>query len=122
MKSERNKIMLPYLDPPYIIPPVDLCACGRGGKGGAFVPALVVEESILLGLHELRRAFGLAPAAPNGSRDGESNETELDLAFIPTPSQGFGGADITLHLIAIRKCQRCDAIFNPFQSKMATSH
>ena len=48
-----------------------------------------------LGLQQLRRAFGFGPPAPIGNRDGESNETEADLAFIPTPSQGFGGADIT---------------------------
>lgn len=53
-----------------------------------------MEESILFGLNELRRALGLGPDAPIGGRDGESNATELDLAFVPTPSQGFGGADI----------------------------
>ena len=46
----------------------------------------------MLGLNELRRALGLGPDAPIGGRDGESNAT--DLAFVPTPSQGFGGADI----------------------------
>ena len=43
---------------------------------------------------ELRRAFGLGPPAPNGSLPDESNDTLLDLAFIPAPSHGFGGADI----------------------------
>lgn len=85
---------LPYLDPPYINPPVDLCAWGLGGKGGGFEPELE-EAAISLGLQQLRRAFGFGPPAPIGSRDGESNEREADLAFIPTPSQGFGGADIT---------------------------
>lgn len=85
---------------------MDLCVWGRGGKGGTFateVP-LLVEESILFGLNELRRALGLGPDAPIGGRDGESNATELDLALVPTPSQGFGGADIPENWTKLRKC------------------
>ena len=77
-------------------PLVDLRAWGLGGKGGAFEPEFL-EASISLRL--LRRAFGFGPPAPIGSRDGESNDREADLAFIPTASQGFGGADITKHHI-----------------------
>jgi len=70
-----------------------------------------LEASISLELEELRRAFGFGPPAPIGSRDGESNEREADLAFIPTPSQGFGGADITKTLIVRATYKGYVAIF-----------
>lgn len=98
VQSKRDQTTLPYLEPPFINAPVVLCVWGLGGKGGAFEPELAVA-SISFGLQQLRRAFGLGPPAPNGSREGPSNDSELDLAFIPTPSQGFGGADITQTLI-----------------------
>lgn len=98
--TDKKKLSLPYLEPPYINPPLDLCAWGLGGTGGAFDSE---EADISL---EFRRAFGLGPPVPNGRRDGESNDTVVDLAFIPGPSHGFGGADIPQTLISILKLQR----------------
>ena len=40
-----------------------------------------------------RSAFNLGGPAPNRRRDGETNDTTLDLVLIPAPSQGFRGAD-----------------------------
>ena len=38
---------LPYLDPPYINPPFDLCVWGLGGNGGGFLDS-EVELAILI--------------------------------------------------------------------------
>ena len=52
-----------------------------------------VELSILPKSRSLS-AFNLGGPALNRRRDGESNDTTLDLVLIPASSQGFRGADI----------------------------
>ena len=83
---------LPYLDPPYINPPFDLCVWGLGGNGGGFLDSEV--ELAILPKSRSRSAFNPGGPAPNGRRDGESNGTTLDLVFTTAPSHGFRGADI----------------------------
>ena len=75
---------LPYLDPPYINRPFDLCVWGLGGKGGGFVDS-EVELSILPKSRSVS-AFNLGGPALNRRRDGESNDTTLDLVLIPASS------------------------------------
>ena len=69
-----------------------LISVGLGGKGGGFVDSEV--ELVILPKSLSRSAFNLGGPAPNRRRDGESNDTTLDLVLIPAPSQGFRGADI----------------------------
>ena len=83
---------LPYLDPPYINPPFDLCVWGLGGNGGGFLDSEV--ELVIFPKSRSRSAFNLGGPAANGRRDGESNGTTLDLVFTTAPSHGFRGADI----------------------------
>ena len=83
---------LPYLDPPYINPPFDLCVWGLGGSGGGFLDSEV--ELVIFPKSRSRSAFNLGGPAPNGRRDGDSNGTTLDLVFTTAPSHGFRGADI----------------------------
>ena len=51
-------------------------------------------ELAILPKSRSRSAFNLGGPAANGRRDGESNDTTLDLVFTTAPSQGFRGADI----------------------------
>ena len=80
----RRGRYLPYLDPPYINPSFDLCVWGLGGKGGGFVDS-EVELSILPKSRSVS-AFNLGGPALNRRRDGESNDTTLDLVLIPASS------------------------------------